>query len=193
MNGNLENHLREACQLTAATWAAVADCEKGKWFVEVTYRLPRPKQASLEKFLSLEPVADWLGALSQGRQSGPLGLPEDAKLGPGRLYAFPLNGRSETIFVCARNLDPRCKGAWSLLAHLLEPAETEEVRDRVADVGHVERPPGFGLDQVEQRRIISRMALAQQVDAEDRLADVAARGRCLRGDLSRGRQRQQHD
>ena len=126
MDRNLENHLREACQLTAATWAAVADCEKGKWFVEVTYRLPKLKQASLEKFLSLEAVQAWLGAVNQGRQSAPLGLPDDAKLGPGRLYAFPLNGRSETIFVCARNLDPRCRGTWSLLAHLIDPAEVEE-------------------------------------------------------------------
>ncbi len=125
MDGNLEDHLREACQLTAATWAAVADCEKGRWFVEATYRLPKPKQVSLEKFLSLEGVAAWLEGVGQPRQSGPLGLPEDAKLGPGRLYAFPLDGRSETIFVCARHLDPRCKGVWSLLAHLIEPVETE--------------------------------------------------------------------
>ncbi|HEX8993386.1 MAG TPA: ATP-binding protein [Anaerolineales bacterium] len=126
MDGNLENHLREASQLTEATWAAVADCEKGRWFVEAAYRLPKPRQGSLERFLSLEAVAAWLDGVRQGRQSGPLVLPEDAKLGSGRLYAFPLNGRSETIFVCARNLDPRCKGAWSLLAHLIEPVETGE-------------------------------------------------------------------
>ena len=123
MKGLLENHLKEACQLTSSAWAAVADCEKGKWFVEAAYRLPRPKHAALENYLALEPIATWLEGTLQGKNLPPLVIPEEAKLGEGRLHAFCMQSSSEVVLVGAADLDSNGKRIWKLLTQLIEPAD----------------------------------------------------------------------
>ena len=81
MTDALEHHLKEACQLTSAAWAAVADCEKGKWFIEAAYHLPKQKHAALENQLSLAQVSTLIDTAVQGKNPAPIDLPEDGKLG----------------------------------------------------------------------------------------------------------------
>ena len=123
MTDLLENHLKEACQLTSAAWAAVADCERGKWFVEAAYRLPKHKQAALEAYLGGAAVGNWIDTTMQGKNPGPIELPEDGKLGAGRLHLFCLNSSSEIIAVGSPALDANAKRIWRLVTDLIRPAD----------------------------------------------------------------------
>ena len=122
----LGDRLRDTCQLTSSAWAALADCEKGRWFIEAAYRLPKLKQAALEKLISQPATETWLEAALQGGDPGPIALPDDAPLNQGRLYVFRLEKSSELILVCARTLSARDKRVWELLAQLIG---TENVVD----------------------------------------------------------------
>ncbi len=117
----MENHLKEACQLTSAAWAAVADCDKGKWFVEAAYRLPKQKHSILENYLSLEPIGAWIESAAQGKNLPPVALPDDGKLGDGRLHIFGMQSATQIVLVAAGDLDARSKRIWRLLTNLMEP------------------------------------------------------------------------
>ncbi|MGZ6316754.1 MAG: GAF domain-containing protein [Anaerolineales bacterium] len=122
----LENYLRETCQLTTATWAVLADCEKDEWFVEAAYRLTRPRQAALVRFLGQPATSTWLDRALEGDEPSPLTLPEDTKLGPGRLYAFRLEDESGIILVAAPALNARERRMWRLLRDLIPQQDDDD-------------------------------------------------------------------
>jgi signal transduction histidine kinase len=129
MTESLENNLRDACHLTSAAWTVVADCEQGKWFVEAAHRLPKPKHAYLERYLGQQRVGESIAAALEGKELAPLVLPEDTRLGPGRVYVFGLQSGSEIIVVCARALNERDQGIWRMLAGLIRKPETDNPGD----------------------------------------------------------------
>ena len=124
-----ESHLREASQLTGATWAAVVDCEKGRWFVEAAYRLTKARQSALENYLAQPAVQGWIDAAVQGRETAPLDLPEEARLGCGRLHAFRASGSTETVLVSAESLGNKGKRLWRLLTDLLVAAPDDNAHE----------------------------------------------------------------
>ena len=125
----LENNLKEACQLTSAVWAVVADCEKGQWFVEAVYHLPKSRQLSLEKYLAQAAIGARLDAALQGDDPLPVVLSDDSKLGPGRLYAFHLPDSSKIVLVAARLLDAKDRRIWRLVASLIRKPESDDPSD----------------------------------------------------------------
>ncbi len=127
----MENHLKEACQLTSAAWAAVADCDKGKWFVEAAYHLPKQKHSILENYLSLEAIGAWIESAAQGKNFPPVALPDDGKLGEGRLHIFGMQATSQIVLVAASDLDAKSKRIWRLVTNLIQPA-TENGADMYA-------------------------------------------------------------
>ncbi len=121
----MENHLKEACQLTGAAWAALADCDKGKWFVEAAYRLQKQKHAALESYLSLDAAEAWIDGALHGKSAPPVSLPEDGKLGSGYLHVFGVETSSEIVLVCAPELDAKGKRVWRLFASLVGAGATD--------------------------------------------------------------------
>ena len=69
--------------------------------------------------------------------------------------------------------------------HVLEPPEAEQVRDRLADVGHRERLASVRLNDPQQPLFGRRPIFDEQYHVGDRPADVrrGADGRLLRGRL----------
>jgi hypothetical protein len=74
------------------------------------------------------------------------------------------------------DLDAVTRGA-RLDADVLEPAQAEQVRDRLPHLGHRQRPPAPGLDQFVEDGIVGRAPFDQQVDRRDGAADVGRGGR----------------
>jgi signal transduction histidine kinase len=111
-----ESQLREACQITRAAWAVVADCEKGRWFVETAYRLPKSKQTVLEALLSQPPVSGWIDAVLNGKSPGPFTLSDASRLFASQLHGFSLGGDSEIIVVAAEKLEAQSRRVWRLVA-----------------------------------------------------------------------------
>ncbi|HSL42777.1 MAG TPA: GAF domain-containing protein [Anaerolineales bacterium] len=119
----LENQLKEASQLTNASWAALVEREAGKWRVLANHHLAKKAHPLLVKFLTKTEVDSWLcGALSGG-QSRSVSLPESSKLDAGRLFAFPLPGGSRVVLAGADQLTNDAQRLWRLVV-LGMPVET---------------------------------------------------------------------
>ena len=113
----IDYQLKEASQLTNATWSALVERDAGKWRVVTHYHLNKKLQSILIKFLGTSEVDSWLcGALSGG-QSRSVSLPETSNMNAERLYAFPLQGLSRAVVVGAETL--RFEGQPDLEAGLI--------------------------------------------------------------------------
>ncbi len=154
-----ESHLREACQLTTAAWAAVADCEKARWFVEAAYRLPKAKQTALENYLSQPATAVWLDSAVQGKSPPPLTLGEESRLGGGQLHVFCTPGSSEILLVGAASLNTRAKRTWRLLAQLVAPVPPDQANEIYAP--SVEAELAYDLTRAVDRVLASFVRMVE--------------------------------
>ena len=115
----MEAQLKEACRLTGAKWAALAEREGGQWLIRAAYHLSKKKQNVLKNFLEQDSMETWLvGALNEG-SSRSESLPLDAKLDAARLYIFPVTKTSQALLVGARRLSATHQGIWHLAAGLI--------------------------------------------------------------------------
>lgn len=120
MINNLENHLREACELAGATWAIFADWGEGCWFIEAAYNLPKAKQGGLLKFLAREETNEWLEKALQGEDIQSIPFPENSKFDATRLYVFPLIERAQLILVGAGHQNANERHIWKMVAGLIQ-------------------------------------------------------------------------
>jgi hypothetical protein len=117
---NLETHLKEACEITGATWAVFADCEKGCWFIEAAHSLPKSKQNVLMKYLSRDEMSKWLEDALQGEDIKFITLPENIRLDVPRLYAFPLMEQSQLLLVGANHQNAPERHTWKMVAGIMQ-------------------------------------------------------------------------
>ena len=120
MINNVENHLRDACQLTGANWVVIADREKGRWFVSTAHSLPKSKYTGLTKFLAQEDINAWLESAFQGNDIRSVSLPEGSKLEAERLYGFAMGKLSQVILVGANHQNATERRIWELVAGLMQ-------------------------------------------------------------------------
>ncbi|HMD81030.1 MAG TPA: hypothetical protein VKE92_06965 [Anaerolineales bacterium] len=124
----IETQLKEASQLTDATWAALVEREAGKWRIISHFHLGKKAQPTLVKFLSKAEVDSWLcGALSGG-QSRSVSLSNLSTLDAARLFAFPLTGVSRVVLAGADQLTNESQRLWRLIVSGMQnesaPADT---------------------------------------------------------------------
>ena len=111
----IQTQLKEASQLTNATWAALVEREAGKWRIISHFHLAKKAQPTLVKFLSKAEVDSWLcGALSGG-QSRSVSLSNLTTLDAARLFAFPLAGASQVVLAGADQLTNESQRLWRLV------------------------------------------------------------------------------
>src|SRR5258708_5326395 len=119
MGSGFGAQLKEACQITNAAWAALAEREGGHWLVRASHHLAKPKLPILVRFLHQESVDAWMaGALSGGGNRSAL-LPPDTKLDAARLYVFSLPSTSQVVLVAGSQLSAANQRVWKLVASLL--------------------------------------------------------------------------
>jgi signal transduction histidine kinase len=120
-----EAQLKEASQLTNATWATLVEREAGKWRIISHYHLAKKIQPSLVKFLSKAEVDSWLcGALSGG-QSRSVSVSSLTTLEAARLFAFPLPGVSRVVLVGAGQLTNESQRLWRLVVSGIQTQEAQ--------------------------------------------------------------------
>ncbi len=137
----LENYLRETCQLTSSAWAVLADCEKDEWFVEAAYRLTKPRQTALVRFLGQPATSTWLDRALEGDEPSPLTLPEDPNWVRDACYVFSLEDESGIILVAAPALDARERRIWRLLRDLIPQQDEDDTNSNL----HAQPPGRSGL------------------------------------------------
>lgn len=116
---SIETQLKDATQLSEAGWAALAERVGGAWLLRAIYKLSKSAQNELMEMMASPVVDAWLcGALSGG-YSRFTSTPDESKLNTTRVYAFPVNGTSQSILVGADELSATGQKVWKLTASLL--------------------------------------------------------------------------
>jgi signal transduction histidine kinase len=131
---NMETQLKDAVQLSGASWAVIAERVGGAWLLRASYHLNKGSQGRLIDHLARSSVDAWLcGALSGGnvRSSS---LPEEINLDAARFYAFPLAGTSRVILAGANELPPDGQRLLKLAASLLSGRVISEPQPFLPDL-----------------------------------------------------------
>lgn len=117
--------LKDACQITGADWAALADRDDGDWRLRASHGLSRPARDLLQERLA-RPVADaWLcGAVNAGRPrtraAGEVPALEDSSL-----HVYPIANSFSVLMVAARKSDERFRDVWKMVAAMRAPSDDE--------------------------------------------------------------------
>jgi signal transduction histidine kinase len=125
MAGRVEYHLKTACQLTGATWAALAGAENGRWFVDSAYQLSKSRRRLLTEYLDEPAVSTWLTQVLQQETPGSAKVPKDARLDAAHLLAFPVVGSADLVLVGAGRQGAEQKRLWRLVAEMLALASPD--------------------------------------------------------------------
>ena len=130
----MEAQLKEACRLTGAKWATLAEREGGQWRIRAMHRLSEKRQAALKNLFEQDAMDAWLvGALNEASARS-ASLPLDAKLDAARLYVFPVTKTSQALLVGARRLSANQQGVWHLVSGLVTPERQDVDNDFLPDI-----------------------------------------------------------
>ncbi len=110
MQNDIQTSLKDAAQLSSASWAVLAERVGGAWLLHAVYRLNKSAQNELVNLMARPSIDAWLcGALSGGHsRSG--SIPEGSNLEVKRLFAFPISGSSQAVIVGADDQSPKPSG-----------------------------------------------------------------------------------
>ncbi len=112
-----EKALKEACQITGASWAACVERNSTGWKYLSAYRLTKKRESWAKNYLKQSDVDRWLcGALAGGR-SRSRKLPESDLIGAERLYSYPLLEDDKILLVGAGEFTKNEVKTWRLLAN----------------------------------------------------------------------------
>ena len=117
--------LKDACQITGADWAALADRESGRWQLRAAHQVSRQIRDSLLEHLSRPGVDAWLcGAVNAGRpRTRP--VTDVPALEKSLLFVYPIANTFSVLLVNARKMDVRLQSVWKMAASLRARAEEE--------------------------------------------------------------------
>ena len=124
------SRLKDASQLTDVCWAAFAFREADEWQLGDMYRIPKARQAVLQRFLNNSKTAIWMGgALAGGRPRSMLISKKD-DLDCRRVYAFPSHPMQLILVGVKDKLDVKGQRIWRLASSVERisppvPAEDE--------------------------------------------------------------------
>ena len=130
----MEAQLKQACQLTGAKWAALADREGGQWMIRTAYRLSKSKQTALKNFLAQESIDIWLVSALNGKNNRAASLPLAVKLDAAKLYVFPIPETSRTLLVGGNRLSASHQGVWRLVSGLITSDRQTVDNDFLPDI-----------------------------------------------------------
>ena len=159
--------LKEATQIAGASWVAYLERQVGQWRFQNSYRLSKLRIANLVDYLGQSSVDAWLCGALGSRSSRSRAVPDDLKIGCGRLFAFPIEGSSGVLLVGGEKQDGVAQRVWKLVASTLSKDEAEgpEVSSVVTDtlVPAIQEGVPFDLPVALDKMIAS---IAQQVPCQ---------------------------
>ncbi len=123
MARRLESHLKEACSLSNAAWAALVERRGGQWTTRASYRLTKPAVQRLLQYLSQDSVDAWMATALKGTSSRSAPISETARLTGRRLYIYPLADGARAILVGADQQSAAALRTWRLIADLTASAK----------------------------------------------------------------------
>ena len=117
--------LKDACQITGATWAICVERTQSKWELKCAYRLTKIREKWIYAYLADDNVDRWLcGAIAGGR-SRSRKLAAEPKAGTPNLYTFPLTTSEQILIVGGNDLSAKDKKLWRMIAKSISLGESE--------------------------------------------------------------------
>lgn len=160
-----KSRLKDACQLTGASWAAIVYYESEAWWLGEVFHLSKGRQDVLQRFLEKNSSAAWLGSVRTTGHPRSKALSDPEGLECRRLYVFPAS--SNLILMAGVNdiLDYSKQRIWNLAA-------SSEAPIPVFPVDHED-----GLQQtvleLQQTQQELQARISAQREAEARLIQAA--------------------
>ncbi|MFH1186244.1 MAG: ATP-binding protein [Chloroflexota bacterium] len=118
MRKTADGHLKQACSLTGAAWAALVGAESGSPIVLAAHGLPALRARTLEKILAADPGAAWYKGLGSKRPAASLGAVGYPRLGVRRIWGYSMAG-GDAIVVGADTQRGKVPRIWVLVAALI--------------------------------------------------------------------------
>ncbi len=116
--------LKDACQITEAKWAALAERDGTTWQLRATYQVSRPMREALMAYLARPAVDAWMcGAVNVGRPRSRMRVPE---LKHQSVFVFPIANSFSVLLVGAEQANAHFRSVWKLVATLLGEMGDEE-------------------------------------------------------------------
>lgn len=106
--------LKDACELSGATWAVCVERNKLGWTFRGVFRLRKKKRDALEAYLANEEIDRWLADGLKSRRSRSQKLVAETSLGVPYLYSFPLSSSGRLYLVGSEKLPTEKKKIWRL-------------------------------------------------------------------------------
>lgn len=116
---SIESQLKDAAQLTEATWAVLAERVGGVWLLQSVYRLNKSAQNELMGIMGLLSIDAWLCGSLSGGYSRSTAIPANKHLSASRFFAYPVTGTSQVVLIGADEQTPTAQRIWRLTASLL--------------------------------------------------------------------------
>ncbi|NOY98731.1 MAG: GAF domain-containing protein [Chloroflexi bacterium] len=108
--------LKEASEITGATWAVCVERRDSGWRLKTAHRLNKTRQSLFLDYLAKSSTDAWLcGAIAGGRTRSRK-LSASLNIGCSRLFIFPVKGTQALILVGADALDKKAQRVWRLVA-----------------------------------------------------------------------------
>jgi signal transduction histidine kinase len=118
--------LKEATQISGASWVARLERQVGQWKFQDSYRLTKTRSSNLVDYLKKTSVDSWLCGALGSRSSRSRKVPAGVNVGCERLFAFPIGGSTGVLLVGGKKQDGIAQRIWKLVAGTLSKDETEE-------------------------------------------------------------------
>lgn len=112
----IEDVLKDACQITGATWAACVARSQTSWEFKGAHRLTKVREKWIKTYLKKDDIDRWLCGAIAGRRSRSRKLAFVPDAGVPNLYSFPVPASEKIILVGGEELSRKNKQLWWLLA-----------------------------------------------------------------------------
>jgi signal transduction histidine kinase len=131
----IEAQLKEAGQITGASWAVLLEREIGLWQVRMAHQLGVRRRSVLLGYLGHHVMDSWLcGALAGGHIRSRTVSPHD-KLDCPRLYVFPIEGTAMVLLIGGNIFNDDTKRLWRIVAASIRLWETAHTGLQTIEAG----------------------------------------------------------
>ncbi len=112
----IESVLKDACELSGASWAVCAEHSQLGWIFRGSYRLGKKERRLLENYLADEKIDRWLSDSLQTERSRSRKLASAVDVGAPYLYCFPITASGRLYVVGSKKLASPKKKIWRLVS-----------------------------------------------------------------------------
>jgi signal transduction histidine kinase len=163
---NLDSRLKEACQLTGASWAAVVHQDSGSWQLGSAFHLSLSRHSRLNIVVERSDFASWMMTALSGEKPRSRVITRKDNLDCQRVYAFPFSKTAIILAGAKDTLSADHLRIWKLASLTIEVAPKLPADQEVGLLQHT-------VMELQQTQQELQARISAQREAEARLIQAA--------------------